>query len=128
MSIKIQLTSVFVDDQAKALAFYTDVLGFAKKTDIPVGEYSFVTVVDETGSVELLLEPNNHPAAQAFQRAIYADGIPATAFIVDDIHAEYERLRNCGVVFQGEPMQSEMGWDVTFDDTSGNLIALHQNP
>ena len=128
MSIKINLTSVLVNDQAKALAFYTNVLGFAKKTDIPVGEFSFLTVVDDGGAVELLLEPNNHPAGQTFQQAIYADGIPATAFIVDDMKAEYERLRALGVTFQGEPMQSELGWDVTLDDTCGNLIALHQNP
>jgi catechol 2,3-dioxygenase-like lactoylglutathione lyase family enzyme len=126
--MKIFVTSVHVDDQAKALRFYTDVLGFVKKHDIPLGEHSWLTVVspDALEGVELLLEPSDHPAVGPFREALVADGIPWTAFAVDDVRREYERLRALDVVFTQEP--AEMG-DVTtavFDDTCGNLIQIVQ--
>jgi catechol 2,3-dioxygenase-like lactoylglutathione lyase family enzyme len=134
--IKITVTSVLVDDQDKALDFYTRVLGFEKKTDIPVNGAKWMTVVSpsDPDGVELLLEPdgnpgvaiNGEPAAQVWKRALVEAGIPATTFAVDDIQAEFERLRNLDVRFTLEPTQ--MG-DVTIavlDDTCGNLIQLHQ--
>ncbi|WP_394428132.1 VOC family protein [Streptomyces sp. SGAir0957] len=129
--MKIHLTSIFVDDQAKALAFYTDVLGFVKKHDVPVGEQDrWLTVVspDEPGGTELLLEPAGHPAARTYRDALVQDGIPLAQFAVDDVHAEYERLRGLGVRFTQEPL--EMG-DVTsavLDDTCGNLIQIATEP
>jgi catechol 2,3-dioxygenase-like lactoylglutathione lyase family enzyme len=98
--MRINVTSVFVDDQAKALAFYTDVLGFVKKTEMPAGEHRWLTVVspEAPDGVELLLEPNEHPAARPFKEALVADGIPFTSFAVDDVHTEFERLRERGVV------------------------------
>ncbi|MFG2100666.1 VOC family protein [Micromonospora echinaurantiaca] len=126
--MKIHLTSVYVDDQANALRFYTEVLGFVKKTDVPVGEYRWLTVVspDQPDGVELLLEPDAHPAAKAFKEALVSDGIPLTQFAVDDIDAEYKRLKQLGVVFTQEP--AEMGAVITavFDDTCGNLIQIAQ--
>ena len=97
--MKIKLTSVFVDDQNKALKFYTKVLGFVKKTNIPVGEFKWLTVVSPEGpdDIELLLEPNNNPAAKTYQEAIFKQGIPATSFNVDDIQKEYDRLKTLGV-------------------------------
>jgi len=126
--VKISMTSVLVDDQAKALKFYTETLGFVKKTDVPAGEFRWLTVVSPEGSadVELLLEPNEHPAAQVFQKAIYDDGIPATAFESADVRAEYDRLKELGVVFRSEPKQEGPTTAVTFDDTCGNLIQLYQ--
>lgn len=129
--MKIHLTSIFVDDQAKALAFYTDVLGFVKKHDVPVGEQDrWLTVVspDEPDGTELLLEPAGHPAARTYRDALVQDGIPLAQFAVDDVHAEYERLRGLGVRFTQEPL--EMG-DVTsavLDDTCGNLIQIATEP
>ena len=126
--IKITVSSVLVDDQAKALRFYTDVLGFVKKHDTPVGEFRWLTVVSPAApdGVELLLEPNENPAAKTFQAAIYEQGIPATTFAVDDIDAEYERLRKLGVVFRGAPTAMEGVSIAVFEDTCGNLISLHQ--
>jgi catechol 2,3-dioxygenase-like lactoylglutathione lyase family enzyme len=128
--MKIWVTSVYVDDQQKALEFYTGTLGFEKKADTPVGEYSWLTVVgpDDPGGVQLLLEPDQHPAARTFKQALVEDGIPFTSFAVPDVAAEYERLRHLGVVFTQEP--TEMGPTVTavFDDTCGNLIQLAQIP
>lgn len=126
--MRIGLSSVLVDDQDKAEKFYTEVLGFEKKTDIPVGEFRWLTVVSPEGSpeIELVLEPNAHPAAATYQAALKTDGIPATAFQSADIQAEYERLTGLGVEFKSEP--TSMG-DVTlavFDDTCGNLIQLYQ--
>jgi len=128
MAIKITLASVLVDDQAKALAFYTDVLGFQKKTDIPVGEFRWLTVTSPEGpdGIELALEPNENPAARTFQKALFDQGIPLTAFTVDDIHAEYERMSRLGVVFRGEPAPAGDVTIVTFEDTCGNLIMLCQ--
>jgi catechol 2,3-dioxygenase-like lactoylglutathione lyase family enzyme len=124
--MRIYVTSVLVDDQQKALRFYTDVLGFVKKTDIPVGAARWLTVVspDAPQGPELLLEPDAHPAAGPFKAALVADGIPVTSFAVDDVPAEFERLRRLGVRFTQEPV--EMGGVTTavFDDTCGNLIQI----
>jgi catechol 2,3-dioxygenase-like lactoylglutathione lyase family enzyme len=124
--MKINLASVFVDDQAKALAFYTDVLGFVTKTDVPTGEFRWLTVVspEAPDGVELLLEPNDHPAAQAFQQAIVADGIPATSFAVDDVQAEFERLTSKGVRFVQPPTPMGPVTTAVLDDTCGNLIQI----
>ena len=124
--MRIALTSVLVDDQEKALRFYTDVLGFVKKTDIPVGEARWLTVVapDQPQGPELVLEPDAHPAATPFKAALVADGIPFTSFAVEDVHAEFQRLRGLGVRFTQEP--ADMGGVTTavFDDTCGNLIQI----
>jgi catechol 2,3-dioxygenase-like lactoylglutathione lyase family enzyme len=122
--MKIALSSVLVDDQAKALSFYTEVLGFLKKTDLPAGEYRFLTVVSPEGSpdVELLLEPCTHPAAKTFQKAIFADGIPATSFESTDIQKEYERLTKRGVGFRKPPTKAGPVMIAVFEDTCGNLI------
>lgn len=123
---RITLTSVLVDDQAKALAFYTDVLGFVVKNDVPLGEHRWLTVVGagEPDGVELLLEPDEHPAARVFKEALVADGIPFTSFAVDDVHATYQELAARGVRFTQPP--ASMGPVVTavLDDTCGNLIQL----
>jgi catechol 2,3-dioxygenase-like lactoylglutathione lyase family enzyme len=124
--MKIHLASVLVDDQAKALQFYTDVLGFTKKEDIAMGDARWLTVVspeDPTGT-ELLLEPDGHPAAKPFKQALVDDGIPFTSFAVADTQVEYERLVGLGVQFTQPPV--EMGPVVTavLDDTCGNLIQI----
>lgn len=126
--IRIAVCSVFVDDQDKALRFYTDVLGFIKKTDIPVGAARWLTVVSPDGpeGVELLLEPNANPAATAYQASLYEQGIPATTFAADDIHKEYGRMTDLGVVFRMAPTAMEGVISAVFDDTCGNLIGLHQ--
>ena len=124
--MRIYLTSVLVDDQDKALRFYADVLGFQKKTDVPVGGARWLTVVSpqDPQGPELLLEPDAHPAAGPFKAALVADGIPATSFAVEDVQAEFQRLRGLGVRFTQEPL--EMGGVTTavFDDTCGNLIQI----
>jgi catechol 2,3-dioxygenase-like lactoylglutathione lyase family enzyme len=124
--MRIYLTSVPVDDQDKALRFYTDVLGFVKKTDVPAGEARWLTVVapDDPKGPELLLEPDAHPAAGPFKAALVADGIPITSFAVEDVQAEFQRLRGLGVRFTQEPL--EMGGVTTavLDDTCGNLIQI----
>ncbi len=127
-SIKIKLASVFVDDQEKALKFYTEVLGFQKKADKPVGKFRWLTVVspDGSGEIELLLEPNDNPAAKTYQKAIFNQGIPATVFFVDDIQKEFERLKNLGVKFTMEPTKLGSVTIAIFDDTCGNLIQLVQ--
>ena len=126
--MKIRLTSVLVDDQEKALQFYTRVLGFVKKMDIPMGAARWLTVVSPEGpdDMELLLEPNAHPAAKAFQQAIFNDGIPLTAFAVDDIEQEFERLNSLGVAFKQKPTQAGPVTLAVFDDTCGNLIQIYQ--
>lgn len=124
--IRVNLASVFVDDQEKALAFYTEVLGFEKKTEIPLGEHRWLTVVSpaDPDGVELVLEPAGHPAVGPFRQALVADGIPFTSFAVDDVRAEFDRLRTLGVEFTQPPV--EMGGVTTavLDDTCGNLIQL----
>ncbi|MDQ3932296.1 MAG: VOC family protein [Actinomycetota bacterium] len=124
--MRINLTSVFVDDQDKALAFYTDVLGFEKKTEIPMGEHRWLTVVSpaDPDGVELVLEPDAHPAAGPFKQALVEDGIPFTSFAVDDVQAEYERLRDRGVRFTQEPLDMGGVTTAVFDDTCGNLIQI----
>lgn len=126
--MRIYVTSVFVDDQAKALDFYTQVLGFEKKTDIPLGEYSWLTVVsaEQPDGTELLLEPDAHPAVGPFKAALVEDGIPAASFSVADVQAEYGRLSDRGVRFSQPP--TDMGTVVTavLDDTCGNLIQIVQ--
>jgi predicted enzyme related to lactoylglutathione lyase len=126
--IRIKLASVFVDDQEKALAFYTDILGFEKRNDVQAGEYRWLTVgtAGEADGIELVLEPNVHPAAQAYQAAIHADNIPATAFFVDDLQAEFERLHAHGVTFTLEPTDMGVVRMAVLDDTCGNLIQLNE--
>ncbi|MFF5259839.1 VOC family protein [Actinomadura viridis] len=124
--MRIHLSSVFVDDQDKALAFYTDVLGFVKKTEVPLGEDRWLTVVspDDPDGTELLLEPAGHPAVKPFREALVADGIPATAFAVNDVHAEFDRLRGLGVRFTQEPLAMGPVTTAVLDDTCGNLIQI----
>ncbi|WP_423784686.1 VOC family protein [Euzebya pacifica] len=126
--MRINLTSVLVDDQSKALAFYTDVLGFQKKTEMPMGEHRWLTVVSpsEPDGVELLLEPDEHPAARPFKEALVEDGIPFTSFAVADVQAEYERLRGLGVRFTQEPLDMGGVTTAVLDDTCGNLIQIAQ--
>jgi catechol 2,3-dioxygenase-like lactoylglutathione lyase family enzyme len=128
MSIRIVVTSVFVEDQEKALEFYTGVLGFVKKTDVPLGDARWITVASATdpGGVELLLEPNGNEVARTYQRGIKEQGIPATSFAVDNVEAEYERLAKAGVTFTQEPAQMGPVTIAVFDDTCGNLIQLAQ--
>jgi catechol 2,3-dioxygenase-like lactoylglutathione lyase family enzyme len=124
--MKITLTSVFVDDQAKALDFYTQVLGFVKKRDIPLGEARWLTVVspEDLDGVELLLEPDGHPAAKPFKQALVADGIPFTSFTVQNVRAEHARLAARGVRFTQEPAEMGPVTTAVFDDTCGNLIQM----
>ncbi|MEU8074918.1 VOC family protein [Catellatospora citrea] len=128
--MRIHLASILVDDQAKALAFYTDVLGFVKKNDVPMGVFSWLTVVspEDPDGVELVLEPDQHPAAKPFKAALVDDGIPFTSFAVTDVHAEYERLTKLGVVFTQPPTSMGPVTTAVLDDTCGNLIQLaHMN-
>ena len=124
--MRINLTSVLVDDQAKALAFYTDVLGFVTKNDIPLGEHRWLTVLspESPDGTELLLEPDAHPAARPFKAALVEDGIPFASFAVDDVRAEHERLRARGVAFTQEPTEMGPVTTAVFDDTCGNLIQI----
>lgn len=127
--MRINLTSVLVDDQEKALRFYTEVLGFVKKTEIPLGEHRWLTVVspEDPGGTELVLEPDGHPAAKPFKEALVNDGIPFTAFAVDDVRAEFERLSGLGVRFTQEPVDMGPVTTAVFDDTCGNLIQIAQH-
>jgi len=126
--MRIKLTSIMVDDQAKALKFYTEVFGFVKKTEIPVGEYRWLTVVspEAPGEVELSLEPNANPVGKAFQEGIFKQGIPATAFEVSDIAAEVKRLKGLGVAFTQEPTAMGPVTIAVCADTCGNLIQLYE--
>jgi catechol 2,3-dioxygenase-like lactoylglutathione lyase family enzyme len=128
MSIRIKLNSIMVDDQDKALRFYTDVLGFKKKEDLPVGVYRWITVVSPDGpdDLELVLEPNANPAGKAFQEAMFSQGIPLTAFEVSDLDAEFARLRDRNVAFTREPTRMGPVVIAVFADTCGNLIQLYQ--
>ncbi len=128
--MKIFITSVFVDDQAKALKFYTEVLGFVRKTDVTAGTYRWLTVVSPEGpaDIELLLEPNENPAAKTYQKAIRDSGIPANIFKVGDIRKEYERLKNLGVTFVMPPTRTGPAVTAILDDTCGNLISISQQP
>jgi catechol 2,3-dioxygenase-like lactoylglutathione lyase family enzyme len=124
--MRIHLSSVFVDDQDKALTFYTDLLGFVKKHDVPLGEARWITVVsaEDPDGTELLLEPDGHPAVGPYKRALVEDGIPATSFAVDDVTGEFERLRGLGVHFTQEPLAMGPVTTAVLDDTCGNLIQL----
>lgn len=126
--MQITLASIFVDDQERALAFYTKVIGFEKKHDIPMGEYRWLTVTSPEGAVgvELVLEPMAFPPARAFQKALFDAGVPATAFMTKNIAAEYARLKARGVTFRGEPTPMGPITAVIFEDTCGNLINLVQ--
>ena len=128
--IKIKLTSVSIEDYDKALKFYTEILGFVKKHDIPLGGGArWLTVISpaEPNGTELLLEPNaSYPAMKVLKQALVADGIPFTAFQVDDIHAEYERMTKLGVVFTMEPTNMGSTTIAVFEDTCGNLIQIYQ--
>src|SRR3954471_9309577 len=124
--MRINLASIHVDDQAKALAFYTDVLGFVTKNDVPLGEHRWLTVVspEDPDGVELVLEPDEHPAAKPFKEALVADGIPFTSFAVADVHAEFDRLKGLGVTFTQEPTAMGPVTTAVLDDTCGNLIQI----
>ncbi|WP_206506040.1 VOC family protein [Streptomyces chrestomyceticus] len=125
--MRIYVTSVFVDDQAKALSFYTEKLGFVKKHDVPLGgEARWLTVVspEDPDGTELLLEPSGHPAVQPYKTALVQDGIPAASFAVDDVRAEFERLRGLGVAFTQEPLEMGTVTTAVLDDTCGNLIQI----
>ncbi len=126
--MRIELTNVFVNDQAKALTFYTKTLGFVKKADITAGEYRWLTVVspENKDGTQLVLEPNANPAAKTYQEAIFRQGIPATAFIADDIQKEFERLKKLGVKFTMEPTKVTGSTIARLDDTCGNLIQIIQ--
>lgn len=126
--MRIRHTSVYVDDQRAALHFYTEVLGFVKKTELPVGKYLWLTVVspqDQNGP-ELVLQPATHPAVRPFQEALKHDGIPVTMFTVDNVQAEFSRLRALGVRFAQEPLDVGAATTAVLDDTCGNLIAIAQ--
>lgn len=124
--MRINVTSVMVDDQHKALRFYTEVLGFVKKNEIPLGEHAWITVVspDAPDGTELVLEPDQHPAVGPFKRALVEDGIPFTSFAVDDVAAEHERLVALGVRFTQPPIDMGPVTTAVFDDTCGNLIQM----
>jgi catechol 2,3-dioxygenase-like lactoylglutathione lyase family enzyme len=126
--MRIGLSGIMVDNQEKALAFYTGILGFQVKHDIPMGQHRWLTVTSPEGAhgVELVLEPMGFPPAHAYQKALFDAGIPATAFLTDDIDAEYRRLQDLGVVFRGEPSNMGPITGVMFEDTCGNLINLVQ--
>lgn len=126
--MRIKLTSLMVDDQSKALKFYTEVLGFKKKHEIPVGEYRWITVVSPEGpdDIELSLEPNANPAGKTFQKAMFDQGIPLAAFEVSDMAREYKRLSQLGVAFTSEPSRQGPVLVAVFSDTCGNLIQIHQ--
>lgn len=123
---RIMVTSIYVDDQAEALSFYTDVLGFVKRNDIPLGEARWLTVGsrDDPEGTELLLEPAGHPAVKPFRAALVADGIPSASFAVLDVEEEYDRLTSLGVEFTQQPVQTGPVTTAVLDDTCGNLIQL----
>jgi catechol 2,3-dioxygenase-like lactoylglutathione lyase family enzyme len=127
-SIRITLSSVLVDDQDKALKFYTEILGFVKKHDFPLGEFKWLTVVSarEPNGTQLLLEPGNNPATQTFKKALKEQGIPIAAFQVDDLQQEYERLLKLGVVFRTKPAKRGGSTAAVLDDTCGNFIQHFQ--
>lgn len=127
--MRIKLSSIVVDDQKKAIKFYTEILGFVKKHEIPMGEFAWLTVVaKDRDDLELSLEPNANPISKTYQEALFKQGIPCTAFEVDDIDAEYTRLKALGVVFQREPVQAGPVKIAALSDTCGNWIQLYQPP
>jgi catechol 2,3-dioxygenase-like lactoylglutathione lyase family enzyme len=126
--MRINLASVLVDDQEKALRFYTGTLGFKKSKDIPLGEHRWLTLTspEEPDGTELVLEPDSHPAVRPFKEALVADGIPFTSFAVQDVRQEFKRLREAGVRFTQEPVDMGPVTTAVFDDTCGNLIQIAQ--
>jgi predicted enzyme related to lactoylglutathione lyase len=126
--MKIKLNSIFVENQDKALAFYTEVLRFKKSKDIPMGEFRWIALVSPEGNpdVELVLEPNANPAAKTYQKSLFEQGIPCTAFEVDDIDAEARRLRDAGVKFTMDPKSMGPVMLAIFADTCGNLVQIYQ--
>ena len=126
--MKIRLSSLMVDDQDKAFSFYTDILGFVKKTDIPMGSARWLTVAspDEQEKMELVLEPTAFPPARRYQKELFDAGIPATAFASDDLQAEYDRMRGLGVVFRSAPEKAGSVTVAVFEDTCGNLIQIYE--
>ena len=126
--MRITLTGVFVTDQDEAARFYTETLGFVKKHDVPVGEFKWLTVVspEDPDGTELLLEPNENPVAQEYQKGLFEQGLPAASFGVTDVRAEFERLKSLGVAFAVEPMEAGPVTLAVFDDTCGNLIQIMQ--
>ena len=126
--MRINLASVLVDSQDKALQFYTEILGFNEKSEIPLGEHRWLTVTspEDPDGVELVLEPDNHPAARPFKEALVADGIPFTSFAVQDVQKEFTRMRELGVRFTQEPAEMGPVTTAVFDDTCGNLIQIVQ--
>ena len=126
--LKIKLAGIFVDNQEKAEKFYTERLGFIIKSDVPVGEFRWLTVVSpvDPEGTELLLEPNDNPAAKTFQKALFDQGIPANAFFVEDVQKTYDKLRKLGVRFTVQPTEVESSTIAVFDDTCGNLIQIVQ--
>lgn len=125
--MKIKLNSIFVDDQQKALNFYTDILGFKKSQDIPAGEFRWITLASpEGGDVELSLEPNVNPAAKTYQEALFEQGIPITAFEVDDLESEFRKLSDLDVAFTTEPTNAGDVIFAVFVDTCGNLIQIYE--
>ena len=124
--MRIQLTNIFVDDQRAALAFYTDVLGFTKHRDVPIGDDAWLTVVspESPNGPELLLEPSSHPAVKPYRDALVEDGIPLAQFAVDDVEAEYDRLTKHGVTFTQPPTDVGVAIVAVFDDTCGNLVQI----
>jgi catechol 2,3-dioxygenase-like lactoylglutathione lyase family enzyme len=124
--VRINLAGIHVDDQEKALRFYTEVLGFVKKNDVPLGEHRWLTVVspEEPDGVELVLEPSDHPAVNPYKEALVADGIPFTSFAVADVQAEFDRLKGMGVTFTQEPTAMGSVTTAVLDDTCGNLIQI----
>lgn len=128
LAMKIKLASLLVNDQEKALKFYTGILGFVKKTEVPLGEHKWLTVVskEEQDGVELVLEPLGFPPAATFQKALFEAGIPLTAFNVDDVDAEYKRLTDLGVSFSMPPTEMGVTKLAVFNDTVGNNIQLFQ--
>lgn len=126
--MKIVVASIFVEDQEKALKFYTEKLGLVKKQDVSLGQYKWLTVVspEDQNGTELLLEPNDNPAAKTYQKAIFEQGIPATSFWVEDVKSEYERLKSLGVTFTMEPTQMGPVTIAKLDDTCGNFIQIQK--
>lgn len=124
--MKIALTSVIVEDPMKAFTFYTEVLGFVEKIYMPEANLAIVVSPEDPQGTALLLEPNDNPLAKTFQQGVFEQGLPLVVFGVEDVQAEYSRLRDLGVVFRGEPTTEEWGTAAVFEDTCGNLIQIHQ--
>jgi predicted enzyme related to lactoylglutathione lyase len=125
--MKIKMTSVFVADPIKAFKFYTEVLGFVEKLYMPEAYLAIVASPEDPDGTGLLLEPNQHPVAKAYQEGIFNAGLPVIVFGVDDVQSEYERLKNLGVTFKKEPKTNEWGTEAVFEDTCGNYIQIHQD-